>query len=78
MAKVIIIGTIGNPVDMEMIRIAIAHHPQIEIVAFNQTESPFNKEPIQFIKDPPLLPKIQILYDKKGKPLPLPKSKFHK
>ena len=37
----------------------------------------FEKEPIMYIKRPEL-PKLQFLYDKKGKPFDPPKSKYHK
>ena len=73
------IAIIGNPLETEMIRIAAANHSKIEIVHFNQTENPFDCEPLSFLAAPKTKPpELLELKDKKGKPLPLPKSKFHK
>jgi hypothetical protein len=73
------IAIIGNHMETELIRFAIESQGKIVLVPFNQTESPFDKEPLQFFPVPkPKLPGLTELKDKKGKPLPLPKSKFHK
>lgn len=76
MEKVIIIGS-GIPSHLELLEMLKKNNHQIEIVVYQKTECPFDKEPLKLIPVP-ILPKVQILYDKKGKPLELPKSKFHK
>lgn len=58
-------------------QIMLMDHTKIEVVTVNQTERLFDREPLRLIPVPKL-PELVSLKDKKGKPLPLPKSKFHK
>ena len=75
MKKVIIIGepTIEQT---QIIEKMVKKHPEIEIVAVDQTESPFGRAPLEFLPRP-LFP-IKAIYYKNGKPFDPPTSKFHK
>jgi hypothetical protein len=70
---------IGEPTEAHYLatQIMLMDHPKIEIVVAQQTKSPFDREPLRLIPLP-ILPTLKEMYDKKGKLLPLPKSKFHK